>query len=42
MDSAAIHAGMELYHQFESTRLHKAFNDGYCELIIDKGDIKYI
>jgi len=42
MDSAAIHAGMELDHQFESTRLHKAFNDGYCELIIDKGDIKYI
>ena len=41
INSAAICAGMELEQQFRSMRMQKAYKEGYCELIIDKGNIKY-
>ena len=41
IDSAGIMAGMELDNQFDRLREIKAFNEGYCELIIDRGDLKY-
>lgn len=41
INSATILAEMELEQQFESIRMQKVFNEGYCELIFDKGNIKY-
>lgn len=41
IDHAGIQAGMELEMQFDAMKMQKAFNDGYCELVLDKGNIKY-
>lgn len=41
IEHAAIQAGIELEQEFDSTRFYKAFNEGYCELIIDKGNVRY-
>ena len=41
IDMAGIRAGMELENRFENQKIVKAFNEGYCELIIDRGDVKY-
>jgi hypothetical protein len=34
-------AGMEIEHQLNQYRDAKAFSEGYCELVIDRGDIRY-
>lgn len=41
IDHAGILAGMEMEQQFEAIKMQKAFNEGYCELVLDKGDVKY-
>lgn len=41
IDRAGRLAGMELDHMFENDFHRKAFTDGYCEVVLDKGDIKY-
>lgn len=41
IDHAGIMAGMELQQRFESMKTYKAFNEGYCELVLDKGNVKY-
>lgn len=41
IDLAGTLAGMELEQQFDNLKMHKAFQEGYCELIIDKGNVKY-
>lgn len=41
IDSAGRRAGIALDKQFDSARDQKAFAEGFCELIIDKGDVHY-
>lgn len=41
IDSAGTMAGIALDKQFDSVRDQKAFAEGFCELIIDKGDVHY-
>lgn len=41
IDNAGILAGIELNQIFENIRFNKAFNEGYCELILDNGSVKY-
>ena len=41
IDSAGRRSGIELDKQFDLIRDQKAFAEGYCELIIDKGDVHY-
>ena len=41
IDSAGVSAGMELDHRFENERMRIAFTDGYCELVLDKGNVRY-
>lgn len=42
IDSAGTMAGIALDKQFDSVRDQKAFAEGFCELIIDKGDVQII
>ncbi len=41
IDLAGDLAGMELEQVFDNDRMIKSFNNGYCELVIDNGDVKY-
>ena len=41
IDLAGILAGMELEQVFDNEKMIKSFNEGYCELVLDKGDVKY-
>ena len=41
IDHAGVQAGLELQKQFENNKMYYAFTEGYCELIIDKGNVKY-
>lgn len=41
IDLAGDLAGMELEQRFEGLKFTKSFNEGYCELVIDKGNVKY-
>lgn len=41
IDSAGRRAGIELDKQFDSIKNQKAFAEGFCELVIDKGDVHY-
>ena len=41
IDMAGIRAGMELESRFDNQKMERAFVDGHCELIIDRGDVKY-
>ena len=41
IDLAGVFAGMELQQRFESVKMNKAFNEGYCELVLDKGNVRY-
>lgn len=42
IDYAGVLAGMELQERFERMKMYKAFNEGYCDLILDTGDVRYI
>lgn len=41
IDHAGILYGIELQKRFENVKMYKAFNEAYCELILDTGDIRY-
>lgn len=41
IDFAGIRAGMALDGQFDKEKDQKAFVEGFCELVIDKGDVHY-
>ena len=41
IDSAGTRAGIELDKQFDSIRDQKAFAEGFCELVVDKGNVHY-
>lgn len=41
IDHAGILAGVEMEQQFETIKKQKVFNEEYCELVLDKGDVKY-
>ncbi len=41
IEYVALHAGMDLQQQFEDIRMFQAFTEGYCELVLDTGDIRY-
>ncbi len=41
INSAGIRAGMALDGQFDREKEQKAFVEGFCELVIDKGDVHY-
>ena len=41
MDGAATSYAIEIDHSFLFKFLQKAFNEGYCEVVLDKGDVKY-
>lgn len=41
IDLAGTYAGMELQNYFERQKMDKAFNNGYCEIVLDNGEIKY-
>lgn len=41
IDHAGIYAGMELQLRFENMKMQKAFSEGYCELVLDKGNVQY-
>ena len=41
IDRVGMLAGIELQERFENLKIHKAFNEGYCELVLDTGDVRY-
>ncbi len=41
IDLAGTLAGMELEQVFDNEKMTKSFNEGYCEFVLDKGDVKY-
>ena len=41
IDNAGILAGFEIEEYFCAAKLNKAINEGYCELVLDKGEVKY-
>ena len=41
IDHAGLLAGIELQQRFENLKMHKAFNEGYCELVLDTGNVRY-
>lgn len=41
IDHVGVLAGMELQQRFESIRMQKSFNEGYCELVLDTGNVRY-
>lgn len=41
IDNAGILAGMEIEKQFMAVKMQKALYEGNCELVLDKGNIKY-
>ncbi len=41
IDHAGLLAGIELQRRFENILMYKAFNEGYCELVLDTGNVRY-
>ena len=41
IEHTGVLAGMELQQRFENIRMQKAFNEGYCELVLDTGNVRY-
>lgn len=41
IDSAGVGMGMELDQRFEHKWIRKAFNEGHCEIVLDKGNVQY-
>lgn len=41
IDQAGVMYGMELDQQFEAFRMQKAFNEGFCEIVLDNGKVNY-
>lgn len=42
IDHAGIQAGMDIEQNFINIRFEKAFSEGLCELVLDKGNVRYI
>ena len=41
IDAAGIYFAMEIDQSFSQQWMYKAFTEGYCEVILDKGNVKY-
>lgn len=41
IDEAGYLAGIELEQNFTNIKFNKAFVEGYCEIVLDKGNVKY-
>ena len=41
IDLAGNLMGMELEQRFDGLKMQKSFTEGYCELVLDKGNVKY-
>lgn|GEM_PF-760317 len=41
IDHLAFMIGMNFEHDLSKPKWYKAFNEGYCELVLDKGDVRY-
>lgn len=41
IEHTGVLAGIELQQRFENIRMQKAFNEGYCELVLDTGNVRY-
>ena len=41
IDLAGKLAGFELQKKFYTPKIVKSVNEGYCELVLDKGNVKY-
>ena len=41
IDHTGLLAGIELQQHFENIRMYKVFNEGYCELVLDTGNVRY-
>lgn len=41
IDHSGVLFGIELDESFRSQFMYKAFTEGYCEIVLDKGDVKY-
>lgn len=41
MEHAGVLAGMEMQQRFENLKMQKAFSEGYCELVLDMGNVRY-
>lgn len=41
IDDAGYLAGLELEQNFTNIKFNKAFVEGYCEIVLDKGNVKY-
>ena len=41
IDMAGTLMGMELEQRFDGLKMQESFSEGYCELVIDKGNVKY-
>lgn len=41
IDNAGVLAGMEIEERFMTVKMQKALYEGACELVLDKGNIKY-
>lgn len=41
IDQAGISFAMEMEKSFSSQFMYKAFTEGYCEIVLDKGNVKY-
>ncbi|MDE7213759.1 MAG: hypothetical protein K2N42_04190, partial [Anaeroplasmataceae bacterium] len=42
IDKAGILFAMEIDNSFRSQFMYKAFTEGYCEIVLDKGNVKYL
>lgn len=41
IDLAGNLMGMELEQRFDGLKMQKSFTEGYCELVLDKGNVRY-
>lgn len=41
IEHTGVFAGIELQQRFENIKMYKAFNEGYCELVLDTGNVRY-
>lgn len=41
IDFVGYYMGMQIEYRFITATMQKAFHEGYCELVLDKGNVKY-
>lgn len=42
IDHAGVQFAMDIDKSFSSQFMYKAFTEGYCEIVLDKGNVKYL